>query len=289
MYYTLKDEKMHPIHEREISALMRTGHTVYTAPELPRISYHPRYAWIAVWLDPKALKAAEVELAAAGYRTWAERIMCYSVRWGRYGEFTQHERHFAQSPREKVLSRPTDPGRIWVQLRVPAGFYDTVRVPDEIEKNETRLVPADQRDQTAVIRAAAEKIEAATDTVRVAKNPTGEIVWQETPPVGVRVRAPEEWLPGDLVYVPSKKMWGRFWNFTADSRSVEIGPVHVRSVGIDEKTRDLHRVGIVPVAACVRIAEELGSGFGDGSWDGIAQKKGHGGARWSTAQVAALS
>ncbi len=44
MYYTLaKSEKMHPIHAHEILPLMRGGRAVYTALELPRLKYHPRY------------------------------------------------------------------------------------------------------------------------------------------------------------------------------------------------------------------------------------------------------
>lgn len=280
MYYTLtKDETMHPIHDHEVLTLMRSGRTVYAADQLPRISYHPRYVWIAGWLDPKVLKAAEIQLKSAGYATFSEHTVRMTVRWDRG--------YYSRSPRESFRVRPTDPGRIWIQVRVPAGFYSTVRVADEIDPNETRLVPADSPGRLAAIGAATKKIESATDMVRVSKNPSGEVVWQETPIVGLGEQS-VDWEPGDLIYVSSEKTWGRFWNYLPDDRHyAEIGAVYLPGVPADGRIRDQYRVGIVPVTQCVRVLEDFGHGFG-ASGDLIAQA-GSGGRRWRTNQVAAMS
>ncbi len=264
VYYILKDRKMRAVHEHEIPGIMRCGRTVYAIADDIKLSYHPRYVWVACWLDPKALLAVEIQMKSAGYALFAERAMCWGVRW-------QHGR-YSRAPKETIRPRATDPGRIWLQVRVPDRWGDaTSSVKEEI------------------LMELAQRAEAASDMIRVATNPSGEIFWQETPPLGLAAaKRRVEWDPGDLIYVPDDKVWGRLWNYLPDRHYIEIGQLYA-GMPEDPKTRDLHRIGVYPAARCVRIEQVIqGSSVGDATAD-IAQKAGHGGYRWSTGQIAAMS
>ena len=264
MYYELMGSKrrIRPVHPNEIPALIRLGRTVYYARENPKICYHPRYTWIACWLDPKSLRAAEIELRARGYNIFAERSMRRLIRW--------KQSYYSKPPRETIRPMPTDPGRLWIQVRVSS-----------------RFATADANEKEVELGRAAEAVESASSLVRVAKNPGGEIVHLTEPPVGL-ARREMGWSEGDLIYVPSRKMWGRFWSTSRDGRHIELGPVHIPTSPIDEISRVRNRAKVVPSAWCVRVPSGLGSGSGVGSGRGIAQAKGKSGSRWSTDQVASM-
>ncbi len=198
MYYEFTQTRsIRPIHPNEIPTLTRLGRTVYFANVTPRISYHPRYTWIAAWLDPKSLRAAEIELRArGGYNIFVERSMRRIVRW--------KQSYYSQPPHETTRPIPTDPGRIWIQVRVSSRFANASANEKEVE-----------------LRRASSVIESASSFVRIAKNPSGEIVALDEPPLGLARREGVGWVPGDLVYVPSRKSWGRFWSRSTDGHHIE--------------------------------------------------------------------
>ena len=138
------------------------------------------------------------------------------------------------------------------------------------------------------LRRAAEAVESASSLVRVARNPSGEIVHLSEPPVGLARRETVEWVPGDLVYVPKSRMWGRFWAISPDGHHIELGPVHIPTPPIDEISRARNRAKVVPSAWCVRVPSGFGSGSGVGGSGGIAQAKSKSGSRCSTDQIASM-
>ena len=255
---------IHPLHPNEVLTYLRRGHqSVYAARALPpRKGGEPGFSWISCWVDPQAQESVEIRLGRLGFVTWQLCIAALRVRWNPYRVTRSGIRCVQKEPRERIITIPITPGRIWV------------RVPE----SEMRKFIEDHRRS------------AYFEGFRVEVYAGGNV------PVVPAPRLPRErqfgpvLSPGDIVWVPEKKLWGRVRNYDAeDKHFVVIGDLVCPRPPIDTKIRDQHRVGSVPVTACVLVdIQETSSSEAPEAPPSIAQKRGHGGQRWSTGQVMGL-
>jgi hypothetical protein len=262
-YFTrTKAGGIHRLHPHEVLVYLRRGHqTVYAAQALPpKKGGEPGFSWISCWVAPTAQEAVEIRLGRMGYVTWQLCIAELRVTWHPYRVTRSGIKHVQSEPKERIVETPITPGRIWVRVPEAAAqkFIDTHR-------------------------------NAYIEGFRVELDAQGNV------PVVPAPRLPHEQKfgpvlePGDVVYVPSKKIWGRVWNYVpTDKHYVEVGDLVCPRVSVDGKIRDQHRVGVVPVTACVPICEETSSSKAPEAPTQIAQKRGHAGGRWSTGQVAGM-
>lgn len=224
-YYEItKAKKVVAVHPNAVAGRIHAGRTVYFARQLPPTSYDPRHLWIPCWAAPAAVVAAQRALDAAGYQSFSERVVRSCVRW-QQGRYTR-------PPKQTFRPVPTSPGQMWVQVPVPRAFR-VATVPD-----------------LPFILAMGRRI-AKIAPMRPALLSAGNPIWADLPPVGL-AQSPRAWAMGDLVYVPSRGLWARYWGPATDRHYVELGAVHVPDRPEDPTTRDRHRVGMVPVARCVR-------------------------------------
>ena len=264
VYFTrTKAGGIHPLHPHEVLVYLRRGHqSVYASQSLPpRKGGEPGFSWISCWVDPQAQEAVEIRLSTLGYATWQLGVAELRVTWHPYRVTRRGIQYVQKEPRERIITTPITPGRIWV--RVAAG--------------EAQKFIADHRRS------------AYFEGFRVEVDSMGNAVTADYPRLPHEHKFGPVLSPGDVVYVPEKKLWGRVWNYLAtDKHYVEVGDLVCPRVPVDGKIRDQHRVGVVPVTACVPICEETSSSEAPEAPPSIAQKRGHGGQRWSTGQVMGL-
>ena len=255
---------IHPLHLNEVLTYLRRGHQpVYASQSLPpRKGGEPGFSWVSCWVAPGSQDAVEIRLGRMGYAVWQLSLAELRVVWHPYRVTRRGIRRVQTEPRERIITQPIPPGRIWVRVPVP----------------EAQKFIEEHRNS------------AYAEGFRVEFDVQGNV------PVVPAPRLPRErqfgpvLSPGDLVYVPTKKVWGRMWNYlSTDKHYVEVGDLVCPRPPIDEKIRDQHRVAIVPVTACVLVdIQETSSSEAPEAPPSIAQKRGHGGQRWSTGQVMGL-
>lgn len=264
-YFTrTKAGGIHPLHPNEVLTYLRRGHqSVYAARALPpRKGGEPGFSWISCWVDPQAQEAVVVRLAALGFATWQLCIAALRVRWNPYRVTRSGDIKRVQTePRERIITQPITPGRIWV--RVPI--------------HEVQKFIVEHRNAYA-------------EGFRVELDVQGNVPVVDFPRLPREQKFGPVLSPGDIVWVPSKKIWGRMWNYLEDKHFVELGDMVCPRPPIDAKIRDRHRVAIVPVTACVMVdIQETSSSESPEAPTQIAQKRGHGGGRkWSTGRVMSM-
>ena len=225
---------IHPLHENELRTYLRRGHQiVYGAQSLPP-QKDTRYQWVGCWVAPGSQEAVEAALkskGSKGYDTWQLSIAEIRVSYHPYREkkvkirtekgyhVEYHIRPVQNEPEERISTVPITSGRIWV--RVPV---------EEVKQFIQHHLHS-----------------AYFEGFRVERDAQGNVPVVSAPRMPRERKAGPALLPGDVVYVPTKKTWGRFERYATDEHFVEIGPMH--QLTRIQKSPNV----VVPLTSCVLV------------------------------------